>query len=279
MDAAFSHCTDQMTYIKKRYAVLTLLCVLSAPVPTTAEASADMFGAMFRMMLVMMNVMSDAMLGNTSNSGMGNPLGSGMTSWPMMSGMTGMNPISGYGGMSPWSGSGGFPMSGMGMSPWSGSGGFPMSGMGMSPWSGMNSFPMNGSGTNPWSNSFGNNPAYPPPNAYPYYANTPYSNRGYGGYNGGYPSQQLSLLDGRWYGNAGEMLEIRDGRFRLLDGQAGIDGAIRVENNIVNLYSPQTGTVTQYTFIRNQSELVLQDATGQVLNFHLQPINNITHTF
>jgi hypothetical protein len=253
-----------MTYIKKKYAVLTLLCVLSAPV--TAEASADMFGAMFRMMLVMMNVMSDAMLGNSSNSGMGNPLGSGMTSWPMtsgMSGMTSMNPISGFGGMSPWSGMGGFPMSGMGMSPWSG----------------MNSFPMNGSGINPWSNPFGNNRAYPPSNAYPSYANTPYSNRGYGGRSDGYPPRQFSLLDGRWYGNAGEMLEIRDGRFRLLDGQAGIDGAIRVENNIVNLYSPQTGTVTQYTFIRNQSELVLQDATGQVLNFHLQPINNITHTF
>ncbi len=216
-----------------------------------------MFGVMFRMMLVMMNVMSDAMLGNNNNMGLGggNSFGLGMTALPMMTGMSGMNPVSGFGG---------FP--------------------GMSPWSGMSSFPMNGMGGNPWSMPFNNssrgNPySNPFAGASPAYANNPYMNRGHDGGYGGYPPQHVSLLDGRWYGNAGERLEIRGNRFRLQDGQSGMSGAIRIENNIVSLYSPQTGTVSQYTFVRNQSELVLQDATGQILSYRQHPVSGISHTF
>ena len=228
-----------------------------------------MFGTMFRMMLVMMNVVSDAMLDNNDDAGWdsGNSFGLGMTGWPAMSGMSGMNPVSGFGGMpgmSPWSG----------MNPVSGFGGVP----GMSPWSGMN--PATGfggvPGMSPWSSPMNNNPWVNPfTNAYPYSANNPYVNRGYGGY----PAQRISLLDGKWYGNAGELLEIRGNRFRLVDGQSGIKGAVSIENNIVSLYSPQTGTVSQYTFIRNQSELVLQAATGQVLSFSLRPFSGVMHTF
>lgn len=128
----------------------------------------------------------------------------------------------------------------------------------------------------PWSSPMNSNPwAYPFTNAYPSGANNPYVNRGYGGYQ----AQRGSLLDGKWYGNAGELLEIRGNRFRLQDGQSAIKGAISIENNIVSLYSPQTRTVSQYTFIRNQSELVLQDATGQVLSFSQRPFGGISHTF
>jgi hypothetical protein len=112
-------------------------------------------------------------------------------------------------------------------------------------------------------------------NAYPSNAINPYANQGYGGY----PQRQVSFLEGKWYGNAGEILEIRGNRFRLQDGQSSIKGAIRIENNIVSLYSPQAGTVTQYTFIRNQTELILQDATGQVLGFSLRPMGGGTRIF
>jgi len=246
-----------MTFIKKKQAVLLLICALSVPVPSSAEPFSDMFGVMFRMMLVMMNVMSDAMLGNNNNMGMGsgNSFGLGMAALPMMTGMSGMNPVSGFGG---------FP--------------------GMSPWSGMNSFPMNGMGVNPWSMPF-NNSSRGNPYSNPFagtrsaYANNPYMNHGYEGGYAGYPPPHVSLLDGRWYGNAGERLEIRGNRFRLQDGHSGMSGAIRIENNIVSMYSPQTGTVSQYTFVRNQSELVLQDATGQVLSYRLHPVSGISHTF
>jgi hypothetical protein len=246
-----------MTYLKKKQVMLALVIVLSVPAPSPANATADIFGAMFRMMLVMMNAMSDSMLGNNNNTGWGSasPLGMGMTTLPMMSGMYGMNPMTGLGGMSPWSGMNSMPMNGM------------------SPWSGMNTMPMNG--MSPWSTPF-NSWSNPFTNAYPSYANNPYGNRQYGGY---YAAPQGSFLDGRWYGSAGEVLEVRGNRFRLLDVQAGINGAIRIENNIVSLYSPQTGTVTQYSFIRNRSGLILQDATGRVLSFRLRPDNYGSYSF
>jgi hypothetical protein len=243
---------DQMTLIKKKCALFTLVCALAVPVPSPAEASDAMFGDMFRMMLVMMNAMSDAMLDNNAGWGGGDSFGLGMTAWPAMSGMS---------GMSPWSGMTGVP----GVNPVTGFGGVP----GMSPWSGV-------PGMNTWSAPMNNNPwANHLTNAYPSNASNPYTNPAYAGYQ----PPQVSFLDGRWYGDSGELLEIRGNRFRLQDEQSGINGAIRIENNLASLYSPQTGTVSQYTFIRNQSELLLQDATGQVLSFSLQPLGGITHTF
>lgn len=238
-----------MKYLKKRRLIFTLVVVLATPVPTTAHATADIFGAMFRMMLLMMNAMSDTMLGNNNDLGWGsgNPLGMGMTTLPLMSGMYGLNPVSGFGGMP-------------GMSPWSGMGGVPFNGM--NPWS---------TPFNSWSNPFGG--------SYPSYASSPYGMPGYGGWNEGYPARPVSLLEGRWFGTSGEVLEVRGNRFRLQDAQSGIDGAVRIENNVVNLYSPQTGAVMQYVFVRNQYELMLQDQTGRVLRFQLQSYGPSSYRF
>ena len=281
--------------MKKKRAIWVLLFTLLLPLPSTATAMEDMFGAMFRMMLVMMNVMSDAMLesDDTFDSGFGNSLGFGMGSWPAMSGLSGVNPMSVssfYPGMSPWSGMGGFP----GTSPWSsGMGGFPgsnpwSSGMGgfpgTSPWSsGMGGFPGYGSGMSPWSTPFmgdgwSNNPyggSYSP------YSVAPYSPAGYGYGNrqGGVGAAPVSLLEGRWYGNSGEILEVRGKRFRLKHGKYTINGAISIENNIVNLFSQETRTVTRYTFIRNQTDLMLQDASGEVLSFKRRPGSGATYVF
>ena len=259
--------------MKKKRAILVLVCALCLPLPSAAEGMEDMFGVMFRMMLVMMNVMSDSMLDNSSDFGSGSSPGSGMGSWPAMGAMSGMNPISSissFPGMSPWSGMSG--MSGMpGMSPWSGMSGMP----GMSPWSGMSGIPGTGQGMSPGSSPMSNNPwGNPYTSGYPSYPNSPYT--------AGYGAQQygpVSLLDGRWFGYSGEVLEVRADRFRLRQGKYSINGIIKIENNIVNLYSPKTGTVTQYTFIRNQSELRLQDATGQVLSFSKRPAGGAGYVF
>jgi hypothetical protein len=240
-----------MRILRKKRVALLLVCAMVAPVPAVVSASDEMFSAMFRMMLVMMNAMSDAMLENNNDAGWGagDPFGTGMTGWPMMSGIYGMNPATGFGsipGMSPWSG----------MNPATGFGGLP----GMSQWG-------SPSNSNPWANPF--------MNIYPYNAINPYGNQGYGDYQ----QRQVSLLEGKWYGNSGEILEIRGNRFRLQDGRSTIKGVITIENNIVSLYSPQAGAVTQYTFVRNQSELMLQDATGQVLTFSKKPMGRGMYLF
>ena len=58
-----------------------------------------------------------------------------------------------------------------------------------------------------------------------------------------------------------------------------IRGQLWIDNNMVNLFSQQTGTVTQYTFMRNQTELMLQDASGMLLNFSKRPGNGAAHRF
>jgi len=239
--------------MKKKRAILILVVALALPLPSSAAAMEDMFAVMFRMMLVMMNVMSNSMLGNTNNSDFGyiNPLSSGISGWPAMSGLYGMNPVSGvnsFPGMSPWSSPGGFPGYATGMSPWS----TPMS-------------------PNAWSSPFAS--GYSP------YRNFPYSSAGYGQTPGGIPSVPVSLLEGRWFGDSGEILEISADRFRLRHGQYSISGTIRIQNNIVSLYSQQTGTVTRYTFLRNQTELMLQDGSGMLLSFSRRPGNGQVHLF
>ncbi len=245
---------------RHRRAALLLACALSLPVSMPAQAMADdMFSVMFRMMLVMMNVMSGAMLGNTG-SNWGNNLGGlnsfsmGMNAFPMMSGFG--SPMSGFGspwnsfGSSPWGAS---PWNTPGMSPW---GGTPWNSFGGLPWSGNQGVPYGGGYDNPASwgaPGYGNE--IPPPHP------------------------DFSLLDGRWFGNSGEILEIRGNRFQLRTAGAAIGGALSITNNIVSLYSPQTNTVTQYSFMRNQSQLFLSDGSGTVLTFSKYPADNMLHTF
>ena len=239
--------------MKNRPAIYLFICILSFAQPASADEFGTMMGLMFRMMLSMMDAASDAMDDDSNDSGWGdsgwgdsgwggtNSFGLGMTALPLMSGM---------GGMSPWSGLGGMPMNSMGMSPWSS----PMM-------------------SNPWSNPFsgGYSPSMLPG----------YNNNAYGQPNYPYPAQYASssLLGGRWFGDTGEILEIRGNQFRLRNKRSSISGIIRVENNIVNLFSPKTGGVTQYTFARNQYELILQDASGQVLVFRQRPVNRGIRTF
>jgi len=253
---------------RHRRAALLLACALTLPVSMPAQAVADdMFSVMIRMMLVMMNVMSGAMLGN-NNSNWGNNLGGlnsfnmGMGTLPMMSGFG--SPMSGYG--SPWNSFGSSPWNNPGMSPWGGS---PWNSFGSSPWGGS---PWNNSGGTPWNgyqgDPYGGGYDYPATWGAPGYGNEIPP-----------PYPDSSLLDGRWFGNSGEVLEIRGNRFQLRTAGAGIAGALRITNNIVSLYSPQTNTVTRYSFMRNQSQLLLSNGSGTVLTFRKHPADNTLNTF
>ena len=111
------------------------------------------------------------------------------------------------------------------------------------------------------------------------YPAAPYSPATYGNWPGGVPAAPVSLLEGRWYGNSGEVFEVKGNRFNLKYGKYSISGAINIENNVVNLFSPETGTITQYLFIRNQTDLMLQDGSGQVLSFRRKPGGGAAYVF
>ncbi|MGB5259545.1 MAG: hypothetical protein WBO34_03370 [Gammaproteobacteria bacterium] len=222
--------------------IALLIGVLLLPLPSPAQAMADdMFSVMFRMMLVMANVMSNAMLGNNNNWGNN---GGGLNSFNM--GMSGYGaPMNSFGG-GPWNSFGGTPWNSY-ASPWGGS---PWSSYGYSPWGGT---PWDSYGYSPW-DAQANWQEVPPPNS------------------------TITLLEGRWFGQSGEVLEISGERFLLRADGGSLGGSVRIKGNIMNMYSPQTNTLTRYTFMYNPSELVLNDGRGVLLTFRKHPAD-VVHVY
>ncbi|MEN8107642.1 MAG: hypothetical protein ABFS22_06490 [Pseudomonadota bacterium] len=260
--------------MKHKRVTYLLIFTLLAPAPVLADEFEDMFGFMFRMMLTAMNVMSDMAdnddgWGGNSGSSPWSSMSPGMGMWPgssMMSSGMGMWPGSSMmsSGMGMWPGSsmmspgmGMWPGSSM-MSPGMGMGGWPGSGSGMNPWGSM---PWGGSnfGNMPWG---GGNPWKSGRAGAPYPANV---------------APMVSLLDGKWYGNTGEILEVRGNRFRLKSGRNSISGMLTIQDNIVRMYTPKTGSTMTYTFMRNQTGLVLQEPSGNLLVFQQYPIAGISN--
>lgn len=227
-----------------RRATCLLLLSLLLPVRADAEAFDDMFGLMFRMMLTAMNVMAD-MVDDNDWGGGGWPVSSWTSPWSAMTPGMGMWPAMG--------GMGGWPGSGFGMTPWSGmpwSGGSPWEGM---PW---------GAGNMPWASAWQGGPA-----GLPYAANT---------------APAVSLLEGKWYGSTGDILEIRGNRFRLKSGLYSVKGTLSIRHNLVWMYTPKTNSQTVYSFVRNQTELLLQDDAGNITVFQQHPIagfRNMSYIF
>jgi hypothetical protein len=153
--------------------------------------------------------------------------------WPANSYWSSMSGMGGWPAMSSLYGLGGWP----GMNSLGTLGGWP----GMNSFSGLGGYP--GWMGPPWASVPGRGVPYPD------------------------VTRGTSLLNGRWYGNTGEILEISGNRFRLRSGQLTLTGVLKVANNILSLYGKQTGTVQHYQFVRNQTNLMLQDQQGQVLVF------------
>ncbi len=209
------------------------IVVLLGALSLPIPAAADGMGDMFGFMFRMMLTMMNIMADSMNSS----------NSWN--------SPVNSYGlGMSGWP-----LMSGMsGLGGWPGTGG----GFGATPWT----LPMTG---NPWASPLGGNPfagtGYGLPASQPW-AGIP------GGWNA-YPG--ASLLDGVWYGTSGEILEVRGKRFMLRNSVTSLTGALDIDDNLVKMYTPQTGAVNIYQFARNETELVLQDPGGARLLFYRRP--------
>ncbi|MFV1973844.1 MAG: hypothetical protein ACC648_09015, partial [Thiohalobacterales bacterium] len=54
-----------------------------------------------------------------------------------------------------------------------------------------------------------------------------------------------------------------------------VKGAVTIENNLLKLYTPRTRSLQVYTFVRNQTGLMLQDINGNVLVFQQRPAAGI----
>ena len=207
------------------------IVVLFCALSLPMPAAADGMGDMFGFMFRMMLTMMNIMAESTNNS----------NSWNY--------PLNSYG-----PGTGGWPL----MNGMSGMGGWPGGGVGATPWT----LPMAG---NPWASPMGINP---------------FAGRGYGlpagqpwggipGRWNAYPG--ASLLDGKWYGASGEILEVRGNRFVLRNGLTSLAGALDINDDLVKMVTPQTGAVNIYQFARSENELLLEEPGGARLLFYRRP--------
>lgn len=207
------------------------IVVLFCALSLPMPAAADGMGDMFGFMFRMMLTMMNIMAESTNNS----------NSWNY--------PLNSYG-----PGTGGWPL----MNGMSGMGGWPGGGVGATPWT----LPMAG---NPWASPMGINP---------------FAGRGYGlpagqpwggipGRWNAYPG--ASLLEGKWYGASGEILEVRGNRFVLRNGLTSLAGALDINDDLVKMVTPQTGAVNIYQFARSENELVLEEPGGARLLFYRRP--------
>ena len=87
------------------------------------------------------------------------------------------------------------------------------------------------------------------------------------------PSSTSSSVEGRWIGETGERLEIYGDRFRLGTPGASIVGWLRIEGNIITMYSPQTNTTTRYSFLHNEHQLLLNSGGDALLVFRRYPVD------
>ena len=207
------------------------IVVLFCALSLPRPAAADGMADMFGFMFRMMLTMMNIMAESTNNS----------NSWNY--------PLNSYG-----PGTGGWPL----MNGMSGMGGWPGGGVGATPWT----LPMAG---NPWASPMGINP---------------FTGRGYGlpagqpwggipGRWNAYPG--ASLLEGKWYGASGEILEVRGNRFVLRNGLTSLAGALDINDDLVKMVTPQTGAVNIYQFARSENELVLEEPGGARLLFYRRP--------
>ena len=80
------------------------------------------------------------------------------------------------------------------------------------------------------------------------------------------PRTPGSPLDGVWQGRAGEILMIREGRFRIhVTRDRYRQGRLRFRGKALYMHDPRTSTTKQYEYATHKGRLVLRDAEGQLL--------------
>ena len=252
--------------MKCRSLLFAFLVACAAPASQTAELSERgsamvdaMIGAMDAMGLIERGRKHRGGSGNSGDWSSGFPssgfnmpgtssFGSSPSGFPGSGfGMPGSSPFGGWSNpMSPWSSmpmtGGGMPWSGGGM-PWSG-GGMPWAGGGM-PWGGgMPRMPF-GSGGPSWPAPAMGNMPWPGPQDKP---------------------TSSEFLDGAWEGQAGELLLIRGGMFRIYaDSETYRDGHLQVRGNRLQLKDVDSGRTRDYEMRYQADQLALGTPEGDVL--------------
>lgn len=80
------------------------------------------------------------------------------------------------------------------------------------------------------------------------------------------PRSPVSPLDGVWEGRSGEILMIRDGRFRIyVNRDRYRQGRLRMRGKTLYMHSPHTNTTNKYEYATQKGRLALRDTEGRLL--------------
>jgi len=76
----------------------------------------------------------------------------------------------------------------------------------------------------------------------------------------------VSILEGTWLGNAGDILVIHGVRFRIFMDEAHFtEGIFRIDGNLLTMTNLENHTSRIYEFAMQQGRLVLRDADGNLM--------------
>ncbi len=80
------------------------------------------------------------------------------------------------------------------------------------------------------------------------------------------PRASGSPLEGVWQGRAGEILMIREGRFRIyVNRDQYRQGKLRYKSKTLYMHDPRTSITKKYDYATHKGRLVLRDAEGRLL--------------
>lgn len=90
---------------------------------------------------------------------------------------------------------------------------------------------------------------------------------------GMFPAPNQSPLDGIWQGQAGEIVLVMYGHFRIYaDSDHYRDGRYEINDNLLVMHDPQTGNSRSYEYAFSEGRMALRDKDGNLLLFRQLPI-------
>ncbi|MCU7919371.1 MAG: hypothetical protein KZQ95_13595 [Candidatus Thiodiazotropha sp. (ex Epidulcina cf. delphinae)] len=87
------------------------------------------------------------------------------------------------------------------------------------------------------------------------------------------PAGYRSAVDGIWIGQAGEIVMVMHGHFRIYaNAEVYRDGFYRIDRDRLIMFDPETETAIDYRYLLNDGRMIMRHANGSILLFKQLPI-------
>ncbi|MCU7815751.1 MAG: hypothetical protein KZQ81_11210 [Candidatus Thiodiazotropha sp. (ex Rostrolucina anterorostrata)] len=88
-----------------------------------------------------------------------------------------------------------------------------------------------------------------------------------------HPAVPKSIVDGIWIGQAGEIVLVMYGHFRIYaSAEVYRDGRYRIQGNKLIMFDPETETTLEYDYALDSGRMIMRSESGTLLLFKQLPI-------